>query len=105
MAHQVSKWQASDGTLHNTECEAKRHDAAGQHKCPKCYGLGRVNGEPKYGTVYDADATAWGGQFAAPVYTKTVVGYVQDVCDVCNGEGWTVEEKQPITETKVIGWK
>lgn len=105
MAKKVVRWQADDGTLHETERAAKKHEAKGQHECPKCQGLGRINGEPIHRKVLDKEAPAFGGFFAEPVYKKVIAGYVQVACDVCQGQGWTESKKMPITETKVVGWE
>lgn len=105
MVRQVQRWEANDGTLHPSKLEAMRHDATGSYKCPKCHGYGHVNGEPITERQVDEIATGYGGQFAQPVYRDVIVGYEQIPCDVCDGKGWTEEEKQPVTETKVVGWK
>ena len=105
MAKRVERWEARDGTLFVNERDAVKHDATGAYQCPKCKGLGRVNGEPITESRIDEVATGYGGQFAQPVYEKVVVGHKQIACDVCDGEGWTELEKKPITETKTIGWK
>jgi DnaJ-class molecular chaperone len=105
MARKVERWEANDGSLHVSEYECKKHEADGKFECPKCKGVGRVNGEPITEARYDAEATAWGGQFASPVYRDVVTGYKQVACEVCHGNGWTAEEKKPVIESKVIGWK
>ena len=105
MANRVERWQAKDGSLHVSEYECKKHENAGLFECPKCKGIGRINGKPVYESRYDEEATAWGGQFASPVYKKVVVGYEQITCDLCNGHGWTKEEKKPVMESRVIGWE
>lgn len=105
MAKRVERWEARDGTLFFCERDAVKHDASGVHECPKCNGLGRINGQPILEFRVDEEATAWMGQFASPVYDNVIVGHEQIPCDVCDGQGWTEVEKKPITKTKTIGWE
>jgi len=99
---------ANDNSEHTTELACREHDAAlagCTFLCPKCDGCGKQDGEPIWKSVYDREATAWGGQFARDVYTKKIVGHKQVTCSVCDGRGWTAVEQTPITDERVIGWK
>lgn len=107
MPKKVERWEANDGTLFRSELGAIKHDAKGRpYKCPKCNGFARCDGPtPKVVRKYDEEATGWGGQFAPPVYRDHIVGYEQVSCDACNGYGWTAGPLEPVTETKIVGWK
>jgi len=105
MAHRVELWQAKDGSLHVSEYECKKHESAGLFECPKCNGIGRINGKKVIKSMFGKEVTAWGGQFASPVYKEIVIGYERIECNVCNGHGWTEEERTPVIESKVVGWK
>ncbi len=103
----VERWEAYDGSLHLTEYEAKKHNTTFKHECPKCSGLGRVNGKPINKHVIDHEASGWAGWHSDTVTKEVTVGYEQDTCDVCGGEGWTQEKKKPITKThtEILGYK
>ena len=105
MAHQVIRWEANDGSLHKTQREAKRHEAGGEHECPKCKGIGLAEREPIYASEIDSEAMGYLGRFSQPIYKQVITGYKMIECDVCDGKGWTFEKKIPITKTTVVGWE
>ena len=64
-----------------------------RYKCPKCHGTGYLveeynaypSGLPDSGWVYKA-------------------GYNYEVCNICNGYGYTEDEYVPQTKTEIIGY-
>lgn len=104
----IIRYAASDGTEHATEHDCRQHEAAltgRMHECPSCNGGGTQNGGEIMGMVRNPDYGAFGGGYGDEEYRKGVVGHEQVPCDVCEGFGWTLRQKQPITESTVIGWK
>jgi len=91
-----------------SERDAMQHDSVGGYQCPKCQGIGRVEGSVER-TVHelDVEATGYGGQFGERIYRDRVVGYELVECEVCSGRGWTSCKIEPIVETseKVVGWR
>lgn len=99
---------SNHGSEHSTEFECRKEDASLNgftFLCPACEGTGVQDGNPITESRLDRKATAWGGQFAHPVYSDVVVGYEKVECCICSGHGWTAKEKVAVTEEKVIGWQ
>lgn len=102
-----------DGKVfHNNPKCTMRYQASKRgltHACPKCETRGVVTDltRPKYGEVYDEEATAYAGMFAQKQYRQVLVGHETKICNVCNGAGYTLTEMKPITETitTVVGYK
>ncbi len=103
-----TSYVAKDGSEHTTEYKCREYEAriAGYcWQCPACKTRGTEDGEEIWQSRYDKEATAWGGQFASDVYKKVLVGHKQVPCSVCNGVGWTADEKEPIMSDEVTGWR
>ncbi len=98
---------AHDDTPFSTAFECKQHEAklAGKtYICPACEGKATEHGDDIVESREDEDATAWGGQFASPVYRDVVVGHKVVPCSVCDGYGWTDHQKIPVTKQVRTGW-
>lgn len=106
MVKRVTKWQAEDDSLFDSESDAKKHDVGeDSHKCPVCNGLGHLRGKEILEKVMDHESMGYGGQFAAPVYIDVVKGYEKDICKPCKGAGWTKNKLKPIIREEIIGYE
>lgn len=104
----VTRYEARDGSMHDTEQECRRHEAAlagRTHECPKCKGTGKVAGAPIKKLERDYVSEGYLGQFASPQFMEVVVGHESVPCDVCGGVGWTAQPKRAITRTETVGYE
>lgn len=101
----ITRYEARDGSMHDTEHECRKHEAAllgRAHECPKCHGTSKMRGEPiteRQIDEYDQSGSMY------PVYRTVTVGYKPVPCDVCQGHGWTAQEKKAITKTEIVGYE
>lgn len=108
MPRQVTRWATDDGKEFASQLEARKHEAlleGRRHLCPKCGGSGTQPGESIYGMVQDVEATAFGGQFASPVFVRKVVGHKRESCVICDGWGYTVSKMVPKFDSVQSGWE
>lgn len=104
----VNRYVSPDGIEHKSERECREYEEGRQgrhHECPACNCTGTQRGEKIMGDVLNPDYGAFGGGYGDNEYRTGVVGYEVIPCDVCEGHGWTVNRKEPITEAAVIGFQ
>ena len=62
--------------------------------CPNCQGFGKI--EEKYNAYPQGlPDSMWGEKWE----------YREVECPACKGKGWADHKLEPITETKITGWK
>ncbi len=83
MIKRMVQYEATTGELFTNFNDAVV--ASGFHVCPKCNGRGSVE---------VIKAGEWG-------YTPDTIK--DEVCDVCNGKGYTLKKLKPVT--KIVGYE